>query len=85
MLLSTLLQKIEYKNPVLDYEVNDITNDSRLAKSGYIFVCVQGFNTDGHMYAAKAYSNGCRVFVCEKEIDLPSDASIVLSKTAERP
>jgi UDP-N-acetylmuramoyl-L-alanyl-D-glutamate--2,6-diaminopimelate ligase len=84
MLLSTLLQKIEYKNPVLDCEVNNITNDSRLAKSGYIFVCVQGFNTDGHIYAEKAYSNGCRVFVCEKKIDLPSDASIILVENSRK-
>ena len=82
MLFSTLLQKIEYINPILDCEINHITNDSREAKQGSIFVCVKGFATDGHLYAQKAYSNGCRAFVCEERIDLPNDASIVLVESS---
>lgn len=78
MLFSTLLQKIEYRDPVLDCEINHITNDSREARFGSLFVCIKGFTTDGHLYAKKAYTNGCRAFVCEKEIDLPCDASVVV-------
>ena len=77
MLFSNLLQKIEYTNPVWDCEINHITNDSREARLGSIFVCIKGFATDGHLYAKKAYENGCRAFICEKNIDLPSDASVV--------
>ena len=78
MLFSRLLKKIEYKNPILDCEIDHITNDSREARVGSVFVCIKGFATDGHIFAKKAYDNGCRAFVCEKEIDLPSDASIVM-------
>ena len=78
MLFSSLLQKIEYKNPSSDCEINHITNDSREARCGSVFVCVKGFATDGHLYAHRAYDNGCRAFVCEKHIDLPNDASVVV-------
>ncbi|MBO5716426.1 MAG: UDP-N-acetylmuramoyl-L-alanyl-D-glutamate--2,6-diaminopimelate ligase [Clostridia bacterium] len=77
MLFSRLLEKIEYRNPILDCEIDHITNDSREARGGSVFVCIKGFATDGHLYAKKAYENGCRAFVCEREIDLPNDARIV--------
>ena len=78
MLLSTLLQKIEYTDSFTDCEVNHITNDSREVKCDSIFVCIKGFATDGHLFAKKAYDNGCRVFVCEYTPDrLPDDATII--------
>ena len=78
MLLSALLNKIEYTENFADCEIQHITNDSREAKSGSVFVCIKGFATDGHLFAKKAYDNGCRVFVCEKNIFLPEDATIIL-------
>ena len=81
MLLSELLKKIEYTENVLDVEVNHITNDSREAKDDSIFVCIKGFATDGHLFAKKAYDNGCRAFVCEYTPDhLPDDVAIILVK-----
>ncbi|MBR2381166.1 MAG: UDP-N-acetylmuramoyl-L-alanyl-D-glutamate--2,6-diaminopimelate ligase [Clostridia bacterium] len=78
MLFSGLLEKIEYREFIIDCEVDHITNDSREARSGSVFVCIKGFATDGHLFAKKAYENGCRAFVCEREIDLPSDAQVVI-------
>lgn len=80
MLLSALLEKIEYSGNFLDCEVEHITNDSREAKSGSLFVCIKGFATDGHIFAKKAYDNGCRVFVCEYRPErLPNDATVILT------
>ena len=78
MLLSALLNKIKYTEKFADCEITHITNDSREAKNGSLFVCIKGFSTDGHLFAKKAYDNGCRVFVCEKNIFLPEDATIIL-------
>ena len=76
MLLSMLMDKIEYTKAINDCEIDHITNDSREARFGSIFVCVKGFNTDGHLYAPRAYENGCRVFVCEHRPKLlPDDAT----------
>lgn len=81
MLLSALLSKIEYTENVVDCEVNHITNDSREAKNGSIFVCIKGFATDGHLFAKKAYDNECRVFVCEyAPKGLPDDTTVIIVK-----
>ncbi len=54
--------------------VNKIVCDSRLANNDTAFVCLTGAVTDGHFYALSAYKAGCRLFICEYEIELPADA-----------
>lgn len=79
MLLSALLEKIEYRGELFDREISHVTNNSREAHALSVFVCVKGFSTDGHKYALSAYSGGCRAFVCEYRPDnLPHDASVIL-------
>ncbi len=58
------------------YEINNIVCDSRETGPDTIFVCVCGFEKDGHLYAEQAYKNGCRFFICERELSLPEDAYI---------
>lgn len=74
MLLSDLLNKTEYFRDVPEISVNHITCSSFEARAGSIFVCVKGFRSDGHIFAPKAYDNGCRVFITERDIELPPDA-----------
>ncbi|PLX34632.1 MAG: UDP-N-acetylmuramoyl-L-alanyl-D-glutamate--2,6-diaminopimelate ligase [Clostridiales bacterium] len=45
--------------------VKNISCDSRTAAPGDCFVCIKGFETDGHDYIPQAYKNGSRVFVVE--------------------
>ena len=61
-----------------DIDIKTVTSDSRKTGAEALFVCVRGARADGHDYAISAYSNGCRVFVCERQLDLPSDAEIIL-------
>ena len=85
MLLSNLIKKIEYTQNISDCEVTHITCDSREAREGSIFVCIKGFSTDGHLFAMKAYQNGCRVFVCEHRPEhMPEDARIILVQSSRR-
>ena len=56
--------------------IADIVYDSRKARADVIFVCIVGAVADGHKYAASAYEKGARVFVCERPLDLPSDALV---------
>lgn len=85
MLFSKLLEKIEYLGTPQNIEVTHITNDSRVAREGSVFVCVKGFATDGHLYALRAYENGCRAFVCEYRPDLlPNEANVVIVKDSRR-
>lgn len=64
MLLRELLPNVptDYQN----VEVEDITCDSRRVKSGYAFVCINGFNLDGHKYAMSAEAAGASIVIAEK-------------------
>ena len=62
-------------------EISSIAGHSDKAKEGALFVCLKGSVSDGHFYAAAAYERGCRAFLCEKEIKLPGDATLVLVRS----
>jgi len=47
-------------------EVPALACDSRKASSGGLFVCVPGFDSDGHDWAGDAYKNGARMFLCTR-------------------
>lgn len=78
MKLSDILNSIDVSGRFdAQTEISDIAYDSRKAKAGLMFVCLSGARADGHKFAKSAYENGCRVFLCEKEVDLPDDAQVV--------
>ncbi len=79
MKLSKLLEKITYTSDGLnpDTEIEGICFDSRKAKAGDLFVCISGYQSDGHKFAKNAYNSGVRVFAVEKIVDLPSDAALI--------
>lgn len=79
MRLSGLLKKINYQliKGDLGLEVNSIQYDSRKVKEGDLFVCIEGFNSDGHKYADKAVANGAKAVVCTKELSKDLVATII--------
>lgn len=82
MKLQKLLEGIEGISPIggeiPDKNISDVFFDSRKAGGTGVFVCLRGSRSDGHLYAASAYEKGCRFFVAEQTLDLPSDAFIFL-------
>lgn len=58
----------------LDIPLSALRYDSRLATGDTVFFCLVGKTADGHGYAGSAYRNGCRIFVAERQLDLPEDA-----------
>ncbi len=78
MKLSEVLQGVSYEcGKFIDAEIKDIAYDSRKTGEGIMFVCLVGVNADGHKYALSAYEKGSRVFLCEKNVDLPEDAIVI--------
>lgn len=79
MKLSELLLNLEFTadNYLPDADITDICYDSRKAKAGNAFVCIKGYQSDGHKYAKSAYDNGVRVFIVEKVLDLPKDCTVI--------
>ena len=53
-----------------EIEVTGIEIDSRVIKSGNMFVAMRGTQVDGHTYIAKAIELGAKSIVCE---ELPAD------------
>ena len=65
-------------------EITDICHDSRKAEPDSLFVCIRGYVSDGHAYAAAAYQNGARAFLAEHPLDLPADACVMLCPDTRR-
>lgn len=86
MKLKELLFGIEYTGDVdsFDSDITYLCYDSRRASSGALFVALSGTRADGHSYVGKAYDSGCRVFLCEREVELPSDATVVITDNTRR-
>ena len=81
MLLSEILYNIKYAcDDFADTEIKDIVYDSRKAERGTAFVALCGAFSDGHDYAQKAYDNGARVFLCQREVSLPDDAMVIITE-----
>ena len=58
-------------------DIRTLTQHTREATEGSLFVCIRGARADGHLLAADAYRTGCRAFVAERELSLPSDATVL--------
>lgn len=62
----------------------DLCHDSRKATPHCLFFCKSGALVDGHAYAPHAYKNGARVFVAERDLELPEDASVIIVPSAKQ-
>jgi UDP-N-acetylmuramoyl-L-alanyl-D-glutamate--2,6-diaminopimelate ligase len=73
MKLRELFQGLEFPllGDVGSVDVRGLTDDSREVESGYLFVCVRGFVTDGHNFAPQTMEKGAAALVVEEELSLP--------------
>ena len=52
--------------------------DSRKVGQGDVFVCIEGFQTDGHQYAAQAAKQGANVLITQKELSgIPENLTVI--------
>lgn len=72
MNLSELLKGIQTKSVYQDGYVEDITNNSREVKPGYLYVAIRGTNVDGHRFAPAAAQQGALAVVVERDVNLPN-------------
>lgn len=70
MRLPELIKNLEVKEVKgnLDVEVSGISNDSRQIKKGDLFVCIKGFNFDGHSFINEAIEKGSVALVVERDL-----------------
>ncbi len=65
-------------------EITSITENSRECGANSLFICIHGQKFNGHIYAADAYRRGCRAFLVQEKISLPSDAFVVVVDDTRR-
>lgn len=83
MELKKLLQEVPYE--VLQgtdtLEIQKITYDSRKVEKGSLFVCVTGFQTDGHQYIPMALEKGAVAILTEHPVeDVPPQVTVIATK-----
>lgn len=67
-----------------DLEITTLTDHSEKTDTESVFVCIRGQRFDGHTLAPRAYERGCRIFVAEEPLHLPSDACVLLTNNSRK-
>ena len=60
--------------------VTGICMDSRKVTEGNLFICISGYQSDGHDFIPKALEAGATSLVVEKDVDVPDDITVVKVK-----
>ena len=84
--LSSILRQTSFEltQGDLTMEISSLTFDSRKASEGSVFIAVVGTLNDGHQFVQSAYDLGCRAFIVEQKVNMPSDATIILVPKTDR-
>lgn len=61
--------------------IQSVEMDSRLVKQGSLFICIEGYTTDGHEYIEQAVENGAVAIVAQKEVKQTSVPVIYVPDT----
>ena len=77
--LRELLEAVEIRTASGDPSVliKGIAYDSRQVGPGFLFVAIEGFNTDGHEYINEAIKRGAAAVVIQRDIDIPEGTAWV--------
>ena len=84
MKASILLGALFPSAQIPDCEITTLTDHSEKTHSESVFVCIRGARFDSHTLAPHVYERGCRIFVAEQPLDLPSDACVLLTDNSRR-
>ncbi len=71
MQLKELIKNINFCEIKGDFnkEIEKIVHNSKNAENNNLFICIEGFQTDGHRYIEEARKKGVNAVVIEKELD----------------
>ena len=74
-----LIELLNCEGKLADIEISGVTCDSRMVKPGFAFVCIKGWLSDGHKYAASAIEKGASVIIAQEDTGL--DNQIIVEDT----
>lgn len=86
MKLSEMLQGLEYSivQGNIDLDVKEVQYDSRKVKKEDLFICIEGFNVDGHKYIGSAIKNGATAIVCSKDLEDCLNCTVIKVKDTRK-
>ena len=67
-----------------DLEIKGIAYDSRQVRPGYLFVCIEGYKTDGHKYINEAIKGGAVAIVGQRKVEAMQKISWVIVENSRR-
>ncbi|TYQ13057.1 UNVERIFIED_CONTAM: UDP-N-acetylmuramoylalanyl-D-glutamate--2,6-diaminopimelate ligase [Acetivibrio alkalicellulosi] len=79
MLLKDMIKGLNIVEAIgdMDVEIKDIVYDSRKSKKDSLFVCIEGFNVDGHKFIMQALNNGTKAFLVQKDIEVLDGMTVI--------
>ena len=85
MKLSELLDKnlITTVSGDIEVEISKICYDSRKAEKDCVFVCIVGYETDGHKYIKNAIDAGACAIVVQDGCDVPGDLGVTVVSSCD--
>lgn len=80
-----LLNGITYEciKGTVDKEVGEVVYDSRKIVKDCLFICICGYNTDGHDFAYEAADKGAAVLVVQKDVELPEGSDVTVIRVED--
>ncbi len=86
MKLIGLIKNIPYTLIQGNVEVNikNITNDSRKVEKDSLFVCIDGFESDGHDYVSQAIEKGAAALIVTKDVMVNSEITVIRVENARK-
>jgi len=72
--LSSAVEVLDRGGPQ-EVTIRGLHYDSRRVEPGFLFVAIQGFRTDGHLFLREAAERGAVAAVVQKEVPLPPEMS----------
>ena len=82
MILKDMLEQLEYTCVQGDVNtpVTELVYDSRKTSKDCVFLCISGAIFDGHAYATEVADKGATAIIVEKEVELPSEITVIRVK-----
>lgn len=64
--------------------IGKLRQDSREVEHGDIFIAVKGIKSDGHNFIDEAIENGASIIICQKELELDDDVTVIQVKKTRK-
>ena len=80
-----LLKGLSYRcvRGSMNKSINEVVYDSRKISRDCLFICICGYNVDGHTFALEAAKKGAAALVVQEDIDIPEEYDITIVRVED--